>query len=282
MIHSGPISFLAKTVTLAVLLALFMLTPTVALAQKNKRADAPPQFTRIISLKPNITQMLISLGVQNNIVGITKFCEPPNTTAQVIADYNSINIEAVLRLKPDLIIGSAENSQVKQYESLQQAKLNLKLFSFDSYAQMKNALVEIAALLSIPEKAQTLINGMDAKLAAVQTKLTTDTQIKKTFIAIVQQHPLMIASGNTYLSSLFEQAGLTNAFSANSIAYPVIDEEELVREIVDYTFDLSFNHGNADNTFLNKTTILLKIDNFLAAPQSVDHLVNLFMTDSNP
>ncbi|MBU0504885.1 MAG: helical backbone metal receptor [bacterium] len=255
----------------------------VSFATSTNDALTTVKYHRIISLKPNITKLLESLGVSKEIIGVTKFCEKPHATAVIIGDYNSIDLETIIRLKPDLILGSNENSQKKQYQQLIRANLNLKVFDFYNYEQMKTSLQSIGTLLHREERAQEIALNMDRQLNQLKEINSLESKRNKTFIAIVQRRPLMLASGDTFISTLLEKAGLRNSFRLNQISYPVVDEEEVVRELVDYTFDFSHDVKEEDSYFLNKKIVPLKLHDYLAAPQSVANLVEVFkMNNQQP
>ncbi|MBF0105806.1 MAG: ABC transporter substrate-binding protein [Deltaproteobacteria bacterium] len=244
-----------------------------------------PQYKKIISLKPNITMILKDLGLNKEIVGVTKFCKTPNPEAQIVGDYNSVDLEGVLRLKPDLVLISTENTQSRQFDALKSARLNIKVFDFKTFDQFIVSLKEIAALLGLQARGTAVIKQIEAQLAALREKLVIPKQPPKSFIVLVQRHPLMVATGNTYISTLFKKAGLLNVFEFNRIPYPVMDEEEIIREIVDYTFDISHRtEAEVETHFLNKTIIPLNTEDFIATPQSVDNLVRLMhsLNANNP
>lgn len=221
---------------------------------------------RIISLKPNITQSLIALGEGQSLIGVTKFCPKPNDNAKMIADYKSIHTEEILRLKPDIIFSSKENSQSRQYELLQQAGLKVVLLNFQTYHDLLASLQTIGKTLGKEKQALEMIESLKQKMS--QIKETLKFAEGKTFTIIVQRQPLMIASGKTYLSSLLQELGLKNSFSQNQIPYPVIDEEVFIREDSDFVFAL-VHQDSGEKEFLNKTVVSLPIEEFLATPQSI-------------
>lgn len=248
----------------------------MSFAAKTNDTIATAKYQRIISLKPNITKLLASLGFNQEIIGVTKFCEKPHANVVIIGDYNTIDLEGIMRLKPDLILGSNENSQKKQYQQLVKANLNLQVYNFNTYEQMISSLQSIGALLHRDQQAQKIIVTMDEQLNQLKERNSLESKRKKSFIAIVQRRPLMVASGDTFISTLLEKAGLRNSFRLNQIAYPVVDEEEVVRELVDYTFDFSHDVKEGDRYYLNKKIVPLKLKDYLAAPQSVTNLVGVF------
>jgi ABC-type hemin transport system substrate-binding protein len=77
-------------------------------------------YSRIISLKPNITEIVFALGAGNQLVGVTRFCQRPPEAAKLprVADYVSIDVEKTLAQRPDLILASMENASRKEVEFL--------------------------------------------------------------------------------------------------------------------------------------------------------------------
>ena len=86
----------------------------------NKSSEYIPR--RIISLVPSQTELLYDLGLDEEVVGITKFCVHPSiwfTTKSRIGGTKNINIEKIISLKPDLVIANKEENVKEQIEALQ-------------------------------------------------------------------------------------------------------------------------------------------------------------------
>jgi ABC-type Fe3+-hydroxamate transport system substrate-binding protein len=256
--------YLKKIILLTVTMALIAGLPNSVLAEPLK----------LVSLKPNITQVLTQLGLGQQIVGLTKYCKKTKLQqAKIIADYNSIDVESVARLKPNLVIASRENAQERQIQQLVALGIAVKVFDFSTYAGLQTSLAEIAKL-----------TGTEERLAALQTiqtqtwadikKIMTDKKLTgKAVVILVQREPLMIASGNTFISTLLTEAGFRNIFAENRISYPQINQEEMARESIDFVFDLSYD--TVDEPVAGRKPIRLPIDDFLAEPGSVVALKNV-------
>lgn len=257
--------------TVILILGCFFLSMT-ALAKK-KSDQLGENELRLVSLKPNITLSLMSLDLANQIVGMTKYCKKPNGQAKVIADYNNVNIEEVIRLKPDFVIGSHENSKQTQYDSLRQAGIKVVLLSFQTIRQMKASITQIGELTGKKEKAEELIAQIDQKIVQIASQVAKMGY--PSFILLVQRRPLMVATRNTFFSSLLERVGFRNVFAANQVAYPVLDEEEFIREEARYVFDISHQSTENNQFFLNKPVTGLDISQFLASPLALDSLSHL-------
>lgn len=234
----------------------------------------PPQPSRVVSLKPNITKTLVALGSGKSIVGITKFCPRPNETAEVVADYTSIRAETIVRLKPDLVLSSTENSQSRQYEPLTAAGLNVRFLKFDTLEDLFGS-VEAAGELTGKWRESRSVTGLMRR--QIESAKAFAAKLKdKTFAVIVQREPLMVSGGASFISTLLESAGLTNAFGANRIPYPVLDKESLLAKKPDLLFDMGMTRGADWGTpYLGRSTVKLDIEDFLAAPQSAAALEKL-------
>jgi ABC-type Fe3+-hydroxamate transport system substrate-binding protein len=229
---------------------------------------------RVVSLKPNITMNLIELGAEDTVVGMTKYCPKPNESAKVIGDYNSVDIEAVIRLQPDLIVTSTENSQSRQFAALKKAGFKIQLLDYSSLAQMKQSFLKLGELVGKKLEATQVIAGMDSKLEQLKKEQSLH-RVPQSFIVLVQRRPLMVAASGSFVSNLFEEAGLKNAFGKNAIHYPVMDEEEFIREIVTYTFELVHDAKDFEPEFFNKTVTPLKMQHYYATPKAIDTLAQL-------
>ena len=89
--------------------------------QSEIRLDRVPR--RIVSLVPSQTELLYDLGLEDEVVGITKFCIHPNkwfSSKDRIGGTKSINIDQVKSLAPDLIIGNKEENTIEDIERLRE------------------------------------------------------------------------------------------------------------------------------------------------------------------
>lgn len=90
--------------------------------QIGHRINLETNLNRIISVVPSQTELLFDLGLENEVVGITKFCIHPKVwfeTKPRIGGTKTLNIEKIKELKPDLIIANKEENTKEQIEELQ-------------------------------------------------------------------------------------------------------------------------------------------------------------------
>src|ERR1700744_2570679 len=93
----------------------------VYIDQMNRSVEIPSTPKRIISIVPSQTELLFDLGLDAEIIGITKFCIHPAEkfkTKTKVGGTKTINIELIKELNPDLIIGNKEENERSQVEEL--------------------------------------------------------------------------------------------------------------------------------------------------------------------
>lgn len=186
---------------------------------------------RIISLVPSITEYLFDLGLNERIVGVTKFCVHPKNMLnekEIIGGTKQQHLDKIKELQPDLIIASKEEN-VKQYvEKL--IKICPVYVSdvndFDSAIHMMN---DIGELTSESEKAEKLIHNINQQFDAIKKPTSP---IKAAYC--IWKNPWMWAGTDTFISKMLAYSGFKNIIAKNR--YPEIEISEIVKANPDYIF----------------------------------------------
>lgn len=187
-----------------------------------KREVILPAFPlRIISLVPSQTELLHYLGLENEVVGITKFCIHPYKwfrSKERVGGTKSLDIEKIRGLKPDLIIGNKEENEQSDIESLMEIApvwmsdiFNLEdaLFMIKSVGDIANRSIESIELVKL-----------------IQSRFESLNSIKedKTVLYFIWQEPMMLAGKNTFIDAMLQKCGLTNL--AGNERYPEASGKE--------------------------------------------------------
>ncbi len=175
---------------------------------------------RIVSLVPSQTEFLYHLGLEEELVGLTKFCVHPNhwwKTKQRVGGTKNVDLEKVKRLKPDLIIGNKEENDQQNIESL--ADLSpIWMSDIKTLEDAYEMMLEIGR-----------ITGKEAKAVEIvgQIKFGFDNflglKTEKNVLYFIWKNPWMLAGRETFISHLLEKCNLKNL--ALSDRYPVLDNE---------------------------------------------------------
>ncbi len=175
---------------------------------------------RIISLVPSQTELLYDLGLEKEVVGITKFCIHPNDwfkSKQRIGGTKQLDIEKIKSLQPDLILGNKEENVKEQIEALRDIApvwmsdindLNSALDMIDQVGIMTN---------TIP-KAQIIIH----QILQAQSDLP---KTNKRVLYFIWNEPMMVAGQGTFIDAMLNEAGFDNAIEEER--YPSLSVEQV-------------------------------------------------------
>jgi ABC-type Fe3+-hydroxamate transport system substrate-binding protein len=191
--------------------------------QLNRSVSLSETPLRIVSLVPSQTELLFSLGLDEEVVGITKFCVHPNNwyrSKPRIGGTKTVHIEKVRALSPTLIIANKEENTKADIEALEKIA---PVWISD--------VCNIADSLDMIQRIGALVNR-SPKAAEIITKLRTGFEqinhiIKgKTVLYLIWKNPIMVAASGTYINAMLEHLGFVNLASEQT-RYPELTLDDL-------------------------------------------------------
>jgi len=181
---------------------------------------------RIISLVPSITELLHHLGLEEETVGITKFCVHPEEWFRGktrIGGTKTIDINKVKELKPDLIIASREENIKGQVEALAK-DFPVWLTDVNNLEDALEMIRNTGKLTGRLPEAEKLVNEINEKFLGIQPLSAKNDKIRAAYL--IWKDPYMAAGLNTYINSMLRFAGFINAF-AHLTRYPEVTIEAI-------------------------------------------------------
>jgi len=184
------------------------------------------KYSRIISLVPSQTELLFCLGLEEEVVGITKFCVHPDRwyrNKPRIGGTKKINLNAIEHLSPDLIIANKEENVKDQIEALAE---KYDVWTTD-VNNLSDALIMINDIGKLVKK-QDEATGLNNEILAGFETLKKEFQAKRTIPAayFIWQKPYMVAGGDTFINDMMGYCGLKNVFSDHK-RYPAITLDQI-------------------------------------------------------
>jgi ABC-type Fe3+-hydroxamate transport system substrate-binding protein len=179
--------------------------------------DFPPK--RIISLVPSQSELLFDLGLDEEIVGITKFCIHPKDKFKSkvkIGGTKKLNMELIRTLKPDLIIGNKEENEQRQVEELM-LEFPVWMSDITLLEDAFEMIKQIGLLTGTSEKAIQISEHIEKKFL----DLTENNFLKKKVAYFIWKDPYMLAAKNTFIDQILARAGFDNVCLLNR--YPMVD-----------------------------------------------------------
>ncbi len=178
--------------------------------------------SRIVSLVPSQTELLFDLGLEKEVVGITKFCIHPNSwfkTKRRVGGTKNVHIDVVKDLQPDLIIGNKEeNSQ----EDIERLKEIAPVWMSDIFT-LKDALDSILKIGEITDKykeSKQLIEQISNAFSTIHKQ--NETLKGKTVLYFIWNEPRLVAGKNTFIDDLLSKCGFVNL--AKQERYPEVKD----------------------------------------------------------
>jgi len=186
---------------------------------------------RIVSTAPSVTEMLYALGLGERVVGVTTFCRyPPEAAAKPkIGDYVRPNLEAIVALKPDLVV--MEATGIRRAERLPALKLNVLEVDDGTLAGIYESLRKIGAAAGVPERAAALRSNMQAALEDLRRRTRGLAPRRLLFVAgrtPARLEDLIVVGRGSYLNELIEIAGARNAFADVGAPYLKVSLEQVL------------------------------------------------------
>ena len=183
--------------------------------------SAPPQ--RIISLVPSQTELLYDLGLEERVVGITKFCvHPPTWFRQKtrIGGPKSVHIDQVKALTPDLIIANKEENFLHEVAAMA-AFCPVWTSDISDLEKALEMITSIGNITGTAGKASVISENIQLAFAALHhstKKLPT--------AYLIWQEPYMTVGGDSFINDMLERCGFINIYESQQ-RYPAITIEDL-------------------------------------------------------
>ncbi len=185
---------------------------------------------RIVSLVPSQTELLCSFGLENHIVGVTKFCVHPNSIrrkAMVIGGTKQIHLEKIELLKPDIILCNKEEntkSIVEACEGIYPVHVS-DIFTIEDSLEL---IEQYGRLFQKVNEADVLIRSINEKAKEFASFIKNKKTLKTVYF--IWKAPWMVAAKETFIDSLLKLNKFKNAYD-EELRYPEI--KLITREDVD-------------------------------------------------
>lgn len=181
---------------------------------------------KIISVVPSLTELLSDLNLEDEVIGITKFCIHPEKwfrNKTKVGGTKKLNINLIRELSPDLIIANKEENIKEEIESCQEFS---EVFVSDiaTYTEALQCIQKIGQLTHREEEAAQIVHKIEDAFNLYKLKKVE----KKKAVYLIWKDPIMTVGGDTFINNMMDLAGFANVFS-NQQRYPILTEEELTQ-----------------------------------------------------
>lgn len=193
------------------------------------------QIRRLISLAPNLTEIVFALGAGDRVVGVTRYDDYPNQVLSLpkVGGFLDPSLEVIVALKPDLVVCVPNSGNRKRMETLTRLKVPVLVLPAHRLSDVYAAIETLGAVLGEAERAAALTAGLRARVAAVVARAKG---LDKPRVLMVYGHnPLVVAGPGSFADELLGLAGAENVLSGDGVRYPSLPLEmviELAPEVI--------------------------------------------------
>ena len=196
------------------------------LGRKIFLAKAP---RRVVSLAPSITEILYAIGLNDEIVGVTEFCDYPQEAKQKAKiGYAQPNIEAIVTLEPDLVLAPRAFLRADLLAKLEQLKVTTFVVDPESFEEIPSRIQTVGRILNRSTAADGVAMAMRQRIAAIRSKMEAVARVRVLYV--LNSQPLITVGPGSYIHQVINVAGGSNIASQATVPYPHLNMEAVLKE----------------------------------------------------
>ena len=184
---------------------------------------------RVITLSPSINEIVFALGMGDNIVANTKYCDYPLKSKSIkkVGGYASLSLEKILESNPSVVI--TQNYDQKLLGNLKNLNIKTLVFKTDTLVDIKNTILSLGTFFKKEERANELVSQINKNLL----ELKSITSNKKILIVISPTRSLSnqiyVTGNNIYFEDIIKASSNKNAYFSKSLSQPVLNTEKVIK-----------------------------------------------------
>jgi iron complex transport system substrate-binding protein len=183
---------------------------------------------RIVSLAPNITELLFTAGAGDRLIAAVEFSDYPAAAKALprVGDAFRVDYERVLELQPDLVIAWTDGTPSTIVDALRRLKQPVRELRIADLADVASALRQLGAWAGTSAKADRAADEYLAKLAALRAAHAAQTPL--TVFFEISQTPLYTVNDHHPISEIIRLCGGRNVFADLGQLAPAVGVESVL------------------------------------------------------
>ena len=184
---------------------------------------------RVVSLAPSITEMLFALGLDDQIVGVTNFCNYPSAAAtKPKIGYTHPNLESLVALRPDMVAAPSEFLRADLLAKLDELKIPVFILQAKSLEDVFSHIHVLGRIFDRSSAADKLTGRMRERLGALARHLETTPHARVLYV--LSSQPLITVGPDSYIHQMIGLAHGINIAASASGAYPRLNMETVLEK----------------------------------------------------
>jgi iron complex transport system substrate-binding protein len=193
----------------------------------------PPN--RIISLAPNLTEIIFELGLGDSVVGVTSFCDYPEGARgkPKVGGMSNPSLEAVVSLKPDIVVMTTDGNPKEFEERLHSFKIKTYVFKARRLSELPQGIRDMGLKLGAEKQAEELVKKINDTINKYKLSTALYPFPLKQILFIVWPEPLIVAGPGTAINDAITLLGGENIASFAKVSYPKYSIEAIIHQSPD-------------------------------------------------
>tara|TARA_R110000787_G_scaffold15038_5_gene46301 strand:+ start:9223 stop:10017 length:795 start_codon:yes stop_codon:yes gene_type:complete len=224
--------------------------------------DSTPK--RIISLVPSQTELLYDLGLEDQVIGLTKFCVHPERAkqkTQIVGGTKNIKLEKIRDLKPDIILCNKEEN-TKEIVEICQEICPVHVSDIFTLDDTKKMIEDYGEIFNRRTEAEVITEKLTYKLNDFLSYIKNKPRLKVAYF--IWRNPWMVAANNTFINHLLTLNKFENIYS-NKERYPEVELGKIRLE------------GDPDLMLLSSEPYPFKEEHVFEIERFTDHAKTIFV-----
>lgn len=193
--------------------------------EAGRRVTVPARVERIVSLAPNLTEIVYALGAGDRLVGDTEYCNYPAEAVRVakVGDTLHPSAERILALRPQVVLVSTASQLESFTKELGEHQIAVFVTDPHNLAGVFQSIQNLGELLSATSRATELVSNLRNRTMAVEQAVKS-TQPVRVFYQL-SDHPLYTAGRDSFITDLIQRAGGASVTADVPGAWPRYSDE---------------------------------------------------------
>ena len=196
--------------------------------EAGRTVRVPQPVRRIVSLAPSLTETIYALGLQDNLVGDTDYCDYPAEAQKKtkVGGAKNPSLEEIAALHPDLVLVTKSLNRLETVQALE--SLGLSSYATDPHTveEIMTSAKKLADVLGAPEGGVSVAREMQKRLDDLHQRL--GGRAAKRVLFVVWTQPLISVGKDTFVADAVRHAGAVSVVDSEQ-SWPQVNLEEIVR-----------------------------------------------------
>ncbi|MGA2323265.1 MAG: helical backbone metal receptor [Sedimentisphaerales bacterium] len=190
--------------------------------------ESQQRSQRIVSLSPNLTEIVFALGLGDRVVGVSSDSDWPAEakTKSKMGTFWQPNTETIIAAKPDLVVCESFLQHREIAETLKRSGINAISLRVESIEELYNTILSIGQAAGCSDKAELLVANIKNDIDQIRAKASSAKKAK--VLWVMETEKLRVAGVKTFINEIIDLAGGQNVIAPTGDQYPSVGTETIL------------------------------------------------------